>query len=292
MSDLTTTPSALPPAGNPELVEVRGPSALGGGRRRFFDLLWLIALNEFRKTFFGTALGYIWSLARPLMLFGVLYVVFTKIIRFADVPHYTVLLLFNIVLFGYFQEATGGAVGSVLGQEGIVRKTQFPRLVIPLSPAVIALFTLGLNLIAVLFFLLVTGVEPMWTWLLFPLVLIPLLILTAGASMLLAALNVRFRDVGIIWVVFAQALFYGSPVIYPITLENLPHTLHTILLINPLTPILEQARHWVVDPTAPGAVSAAGGWLHMLPAIAVFIGVVVLGLWVFLREAPRIAERL
>jgi len=282
----------MPPADNPELRHVRGPSALGGGRRRFFDLLWLISLNEFRKTFFGTALGYVWSLARPLMLFGVLYVVFTKIIRFANVPHYTVLLLFNIVLFGYFSEATGGGVGSVLGQEGIVSKTQFPRLVIPLSPGIVALFTLSLNLIAVLVFLLATGVEPMWTWLLFPLVLIPLLVLTAGVSMLLSALNVRFRDVGIIWVVVAQALFYGSPVIYPIDLEGLPHTLRTILLINPLTPILEQARHWVVDPNAPSAVAAAGGWLHMLPAIAVFVGVVLLGLWVFLCEAPRIAERL
>jgi ABC-2 type transport system permease protein len=133
--------ASMPPAENPALELVRGPSALGGGRRRFFDLLWLISLNEFRKTFFGTALGYFWSLARPLMLFGVLYVVFTKIIRFGNVPHYTVLLLFNIVLFSYFQEATGGGVGSVLAQEGIVRKTQFPRLVIPLSPAVIALFT-------------------------------------------------------------------------------------------------------------------------------------------------------
>jgi ABC-2 type transport system permease protein len=284
--------ASMPPAENPALELVRGPSALGGGRRRFFDLLWLISLNEFRKTFFGTALGYFWSLARPLMLFGVLYVVFTKIIRFGNVPHYTVLLLFNIVLFSYFQEATGGGVGSVLAQEGIVRKTQFPRLVIPLSPAVIALFTLGLNLVAVLFFLLVTGVDPMWTWLLFPLVLIPLLMLTAGVSMLLSALNVRFRDVGVIWVVVAQALFYGSPIIYPIDLEGLPETLRTILLINPLTPILEQARHWVIDPTAPGAVSAAGGWLHMLPAIAVFVGVILLGIWVFLREAPKIAELL
>lgn len=274
------------------LEEVRGPSALGGGARRFFDLLWLISLNEFRKTFFGTALGYVWSLVRPLMLFAVLYVVFTKIIRFAGVEHYTVLLLFNVVLFGYFQEATGSAVGSVLAQEGIVRKTQFPRLVIPLSPSVVALFTLGLNLIAVLVFILASGIAPMWTWLLFPLILVPLLMLTAGLSLLLSALNVRFRDIGVIWVVIAQALFYGSPVIYPIDLEGIPNTLQQILLINPLTPILEQARHWIIDPNAPSAVAAAGGWLQMLPSIAVFAVVCVAGVWVFRREAPRIAELL
>lgn len=275
-----------------ELREVRGPSALGGGRRRFFDLLWLISLNEFRKTYFGTFLGYVWSLARPLMLFAVLYVVFTKIIRFEGIPHYTVLLLFNVVLFGYFQEATGSAVGSVLAQEGIVRKTQFPRLVIPLSSGLVSLFTLGLNMVAVLVFILASGIEPMWTWLLFPLILLPLLVLTAALSLLLSALNVRFRDVGIIWVVFAQALFYASPVLYPIDYPGIPETLRDVLLVNPLTPIFEQARHWIIDPSAPTAVGAAGGWLQMLPAIAAFLAICAAGVWVFRREAPRIAELL
>ena len=276
-----------------ELQEVRGPSVLGGGRRRFFDLLWLLSLNEFRKTYFGSVLGYVWSLVRPLLLFAVLYVVFTKIIRLeGEVDHYPVFLLFNVVLFGYFQEATGGAVGSVLAQEAIVRKTQFPRLVIPLSPALIALFTFGLNMVAVLVFVLAGGITPMWTWLLFPLLLLPLLILTAALSMLLSALNVRFRDVGIIWVVIAQALFYATPIIYPIDYKGMPPTLHDILLFNPLALILTQARHWMLEPDTPGAVAAAGGWLHVLPAVAVFLTVCALGVWVFKREAPKIAELL
>jgi ABC-2 type transport system permease protein len=103
---------------------------------------------------------------------------------------------------------------------------------------------------------------------------------------------VRFRDVGIIWVVVAQALFYASPVIYPIDTPAIPETLRNLLLVNPLTPILEQGRHWIIDPNAPGAVAAAGGWAHMLPAIAVFVAVCVAGVWVFKREAPKIAELL
>ena len=79
MSAETQTPAAL------ELREVRGPSATGGGRRRFFDLLWLISATEFKKSFHGTAFGYLWSLVRPLMLFAVLLVVFTRIFKF-DVP--------------------------------------------------------------------------------------------------------------------------------------------------------------------------------------------------------------
>src|SRR3954454_19151547 len=108
-----------------ELRDVRGPSALGGGTRRALELLYLIAVTEFKRTYFGTMLGYLWSLARPLMLFGVLLAVFTQVFRVgSEVPHYAVLLLMNIVLFGFFQEATGTAVTSIVAQEGVVRKTQ------------------------------------------------------------------------------------------------------------------------------------------------------------------------
>ena len=126
---------------------------------------------DFKKAYFGTALGYLWSLARPLMLFGVLLAVFTQVFRIgSEVPNYPVLLLFNIVLFGFFQEATITAVTSIVSQESVVRKTQFPRLVIPLAVVLTTLFNLGLNLVVVFVFILAWGIDPTWTWLLFPLV--------------------------------------------------------------------------------------------------------------------------
>jgi len=281
---------AKAPAPPLELREVRGPSATGGGSRRFFELLWLISATEFKKSFHCTAFGYIWSLVRPLMLFGVLLVVFTRIFRF-NVPNYPVLLLFNLVVFGLFQEGTGSAVGSVLAQEGIVRKTQFPRLVIPLSSVMVALFTMGLNLIAVFGFILAYGVDPRWTWLLLPVILLLVFVITCAASLLLSALNVRFRDIAIIWTVAATVLMYGTPIIYPITILE-SSFLKDVLLGNPLTLIFEQARAWIIDPTAPGAVTVAGGWLNMLPAAVIYVLTCVLGVWVFKREAPKIAERL
>ena len=134
----------------PVLRDIHGPSAIGGGMRRFWDLLYLISVTEFKKTYFGTVLGYVWSLLRPLLLFAVLLFVFTQIFRIgSSVPHYPVLLLFNIVLFGLFQEATTLAVGSVVAQEGIVRKTQFPRLVIPMAIVLTGLFNFAVNLVVV-----------------------------------------------------------------------------------------------------------------------------------------------
>ena len=256
--------SATAPS-RPELREVTGPSALGGGTRRFFELLWLMALTEFKRTYFGTVLGYVWSLLRPLLLFAVLLFVFTRIFRLgSDVPNYPVLLLFNIVLFGFFQESTTTAVTSVVAQEGIVRKTQFPRLVIPLSIVLTGLMNLGLNMIAVFIFILAYGVDPMWTWLLLPVVVLPLTMLTTAVSMLLSALYVRFRDMLIIWTVAATVLFYGTPILYPIDIAD-HDGFRAPLMANPMAVIFEQARVWIIDPTAPTAAEAAGGPLAADP---------------------------
>lgn len=273
-----------------QLRDVRGPSALGGGWRRAFDLLYLIAVTDFKRTYFGTMLGYLWSLARPLMLFGVLLAVFTQVFRVgSEVPHYPVLLLLNIVLFGFFQEATTTAVTSIVNQESVVRKTQFPRLVIPLAVVLTALFNLGLNLVVVFVFVLAFGVGPMWSWLGFVVVLVLLVTITVAVSMIVASLYPRFRDVAIMWTVGATVLFYGTPVLYP--LDVVPDTLRDVLLLNPLTPIFELARLWIIDPDAPGP-AAGQGVVHLLPAMAIYVTVCVFAVWIFNREAPRIAEEL
>lgn len=275
-----------------ELREVTGPAALGGGARRFFELLWLMAVTEFKRTYFGTVLGYFWSLIRPLILFAVLLFVFTKIFRLGSgVDNYPVLLLFNIVLFGFFGESTTAAVNSVLVQEGVVRKTQFPRLVIPLSVVLTGLMNLGLNMIAVFVFLLAYGVDPMWTWLLMPAVLIPLTMFTTGISMLLSALYVRFRDLLIIWTVAVGVLFYATPILYPIEVST-TEGFRAALMANPLAVIFEQARVWIISPSAPDAIEAAGGIERLIPAAVIFTGVCALGWRVFNREAPRVAEAL
>jgi ABC-2 type transport system permease protein len=277
-----------------ELRDVQGPSALGGGSRRFFDLLWLISVTEFKRVYFGTVLGYLWSLIRPLLMFGVLLFVFTQVFKVGskEVEHYAVGLLMGIVLYTFFQEATSNAVTSVVAQEGVVRKTQFPRLVIPLATVVTSAFNLFLNLIIVLVFILAFGVSPAWTWLLFPVALVFLAVGASGMAMALSALYVRFRDTAIIWVVVSQVLLYLTPILYPVTAFH-SSTKEHLLMVNPLAVIFEQVRVWVLhEPHAPTAVEAAGGWLGLLPAAVIFFGVCIYGAWFFNREAPRIAEAL
>jgi ABC-2 type transport system permease protein len=276
------------------LRDIRGPSAVGGGGRRFLDLLWLIASTSFRLTYHGTVLGFVWSLIRPLLLFGILLAVFTQVFRLGDsVPHYAALLLLNVMLFGLFSESTTESVQSVLSNEALVRKMQFPRLVIPLSVVLTKTLQFALNLVVVAVIIVATGVDPVWTWLLFPIVIAALLVLTTAVSMLLSASYVRLRDVAIIWTVVASVLFYATPILYTVDFPGIPQVMRDLISLNPLTPIFNQAREWIIDPNAPGAVEAAHGnaLLVVVPAV-LFVAICVLGVWVFNREAPRVAEEL
>jgi ABC-2 type transport system permease protein len=281
---------ATSPSGKP-LRPVHGPTAFSADRRRLVSLTWLIARTQFQLAYFNSVLGPLWTLMRPLMLFGVLYVVFSQIIDFgSDITDYPMVLLLNIVLFNFFQEATATSVGSLVDKEALLRKMHFPRIAIPLATVLTACMNMALNLVAVLVFLLAYGIEPRWTWLLLPAALIPLAAIAAGASMLLSSLYVRYRDIAPIWSVVSTALFYGTPVLYAI--DTVPDEFERYVLFNPIACILEQARHWMIDPEAPGFVSAIGGWGWALVPIAVGAATVALGTWVFRREAPGLAERL
>lgn len=296
-SEVEAAATAIPEQGGVVLRDVHGPSALGGGWKRFWELTFLIASTDFKRTYFGTTLGYLWSVARPLLLFAVLVEVFTHVFKLgSQIPHYPVFLLFNMVLFGFFQESTITAVTSIVSQEGVVRKTQFPRLAIPVAVVLTAFFNLLLNLIVVFAFILGFGVSPMWTWLLLPVIVAMFWAITLPVSMLLASLYPRFRDLSIIWAVFATALFYATPVLYSFDkVVGRSNTIATLIALNPLTPMLELAHRWIIGPPAaapyPGT-AAAGGPGKLIASLVILVVLIVLSVWVFKREAPRIAEEL
>jgi len=140
---------------------VVSPSAIAGDWRRVFYLSTLLAWTDLKVRFFDSALGYLWSLMRPLLFFGVLYAVFSEIVRIGSgIQYYPAVLLSGIVLYTFFSESTNDAVQSVLKHEALVRKVAFPRLVIPLSGTLIAGFNLLMNLLAALFFMVLSGVVP------------------------------------------------------------------------------------------------------------------------------------
>jgi ABC-2 type transport system permease protein len=278
---------------------IKGPSALGSDPTRLLQLTWTLATTEFKLAFFGSALGYLWQLMRPLLLFGVIYAVISNVLgKLANVPFYPVALLLGIVLFNFYNESTGGAVASLVNRENLVRKIDFPRLAVPLSTVLTALFNLTLNLVPVFIFLLAEGGRPRWSWLELPLLMALLACFTTGLAMLLSVAYVRYRDVKPIWEVVLQMTFYASPIFYPIT--KVTHTnilglrvnLAHVLMSNPFVAVLQQARHAVIDPRHPSAASAIGGGAMILIPILIALAVVVVGFLVFDRAAPRVAEQL
>jgi ABC-2 type transport system permease protein len=279
-------------ADHPAIRPVTGPAALTGDLHRFVLLTKRIAVLEFKLRFFGSALGYLWQFMRPLLLFGVLYVVFTEFVSFGDAPFYAVVLLMGIVLNTFLAESVSAAVSSVVDKENLVRKIHFPRLVIPVAVVLTALFSLALNLLVVLIFALAQGVPIRWSWLELPLLIAILVVLATGFAMLVSALFVRMRDIRPISDVALQIAFYSSPILYPLEVVDPPWIQKLILTVNPFADILQQARHSVIDPTAPSAAEAIGGWERLLIPAAIVAAVFALGFWVFNRAAPRIAEDL
>jgi ABC-2 type transport system permease protein len=273
---------------------VQGPSAVSGDPRRLWHLSLMLAVTDWKLRFFGSVLGYVWSLLRPLLLFGILYVVFSQFVGVnAGIDNYPLMLLVGIVAFFTFGEMTGGAVTSMVDRETLVRKVSFPRMAVPLSVAIAASFNLLLNLVTVAIFVAASGISPRLTWLLIPIPLALLLAFGTGLSMLLSALYVRYRDVKPIWDVVQQALFYATPILYPIEkVAEQSQSLARLVMANPLAAIIQEVRHLLLGPSVPSAAEAIGGagWL-VVPA-AVFVATVVVGFRVFNRMAPHAAEEL
>jgi ABC-2 type transport system permease protein len=267
------------------------PSVLGSDWRRFADLTWTLATTDFKLRFYGSALGYLWTLARPFLFFGVVYFVFSEIVGLdKNVPHYGTYILFSMVLFQFFGEITGNCVVALVARENLLRKVRFPRLVIPLAVTLTALFNLGMTLIAVVIFALISGVYPTWGWLQLPVIVAIVALFATGVGLMLSAMYVRFRDVQPIWDVATQMLFYASPILYVSTVvpAAYQHPYH----VNPLASLFGQMRHAVIDPAAPTAAALIGGAPRLLIPACIILVAIILGVWIFNREAPNIAENL
>jgi ABC-2 type transport system permease protein len=293
VSAADVSPGGLQAAERPafDRAHHHGPSAFGDDLRRFVSLTLTLATTDFKLRYFGSALGYLWSLVRPLLFFGVIYVVFTEVVKVGNkVPHYAVYLLTAIILWTFFVETTVNSVQCLVAREGLLRKIRFPRLAIPLAVSLTALFNVCTNFVAVFAFALASGISPRITWLELPLLVVLMAFLAVGTGMLLSSLFVRFRDIQPIWEVCVQVLFYGSPIFY--TAATYPLNVVRLAMCNPIAGILTQMGHAFVSPSIHSAAVYIGGSVRLLIPFGLTAIVFALGLWFFNREAPRIAERL
>lgn len=257
-------------------------------------LLRELVITDFKLRYQGSALGYLWSLLRPLFMFAILYLVFGVVFRAGDaIPHYPVYLLLGILLWNYFSEVTNNGVGAIVGKGDLLRKLNFPKYVIVLAGSISALINLLINSAVLVVFMIFVGADVHLNSVLAVLLLVELFVFSIGVAFFLSALFVRFRDVNYIWEIIMQAAFYLTPILYPITLvvEKSP-IVAKLVLLTPMAQIIQDARFLLITPdTTTFEQLFSTGWYRVIPII-ITITFTVLAAWYFRRQSPKFAEEI
>lgn len=252
----------------------------------YWELVWALARTDFKLRYHGSVLGYVWALLKPLLTFLILNFVFSTIFnpRNSGIQHFSLQLLTSIMLFNFFSEGTMAGLNALMGKSSLVTKIYVPRWTIVIASTINAMLIFAMNLIIIVIFFAWYGFWPglpaIFTFLFF-IGLTFLLILSF--SFVAAPLYVKFRDLQQIWEVAIQALFYGSPIVYP--LQIIPQKFHTILLANPIGYIIH------FNKVALTENHYAPLWQN-----AAFAGIIVLvffaSLLIFRKMEPKVAENI
>ena len=263
------------------------------GLAYYLRVLRVVGVIEFKAKYAGAALGYIWSLAKPLAYFGVLWLVFAHLLRTANQTHdFALFLLIGILLFTFLSDTVGVMLPSIVAGGSILRRLAFPPILVPLSASVGICITFLVNISAFVIFIGIGRVNPRVEWLLvFPL-LVELYLFCVGVGLLFAALYVRFRDIGQIWELGAQLLFFASAIFYPVGI--LPGWAQKVAFLNPFVQIMQDVRHAVLGASGPNDLTAANVYASVggraIP-IAITLLIFSGSLAFFRREGRYFAER-
>jgi ABC-2 type transport system permease protein len=249
-------------------------------------------------------LGYLWSLLKPMMIFGIMYAVFDRLLhagRTSD--RFTMQLLVGIVLWTFFAETTGTAANAIVVNGNLIMKASFPRAILVVASSLSSLMTFTINLSLIVVIAGAThNLSLGWHSALALPLLVELYALVIGISLILSSLFVFYRDLGHIWEILTQLLFYGSAVVFPLSPQILCHvgdsapasSCRTMRLVasNPVAQIIEDMRHALVsqDPRVPWTSTLLGrGFL--VPVLEV-LAITAVGVIVFRRLSPRFSENL
>jgi ABC-2 type transport system permease protein len=275
---------APPISGQPSTI-VSSP----GASRKNLELVLRLAVTNFKLKYTGSVLGYVWSLVKPMMIFGVTYLVFVQLLGAGrSSPSFPLQLLVGVVLWSFFGETTGSALSTVVANAQLIKKAYFPRPVLVLASTLTASMTFAINIcLIVLIAGVLGGLELRLDSLLAIVVVIELYVLVVGLGMLLSSLFVFFRDLGHIWEILLQVLFYGSAVVYPLNLK--PGFAHWLAL-NPIAQIINDFRYLVVSSGIPSTPKILGAAILIPTGLTVLC--LVVGYLVFQRKAPDFAEQL
>jgi len=259
--------------------------------RRNRILLRELVVTDFKLRYQGSALGYAWSLLKPLFLFAIMYIVFGFLIKLGSIEHYAVYLLLGIVLWTFFSEATNQGMGSIVGRGDLLRKISFPKYIIVLSTTISALINLTLNLVIVAVLMVINGVDLHVSALLLPVYVFEIYIFALGLAFFLSALNVKYRDTSHIWEIIMQAAFYATPIIYPLALViDKSELAAKFLLMNPIAQAIQDARYVLITNQTTTVSNLFTNWLYTLIPFLIVMIVFIGGTLYFKKNSKYFAE--
>jgi len=246
------------------------------------NLIWVLAWADFKQRYKNSVLGYFWSLLEPLLMLGVLYIVFSNLMK-VQVEHYQLFLLQGIIMWSFFTRSTSASLLAIAGKPQMVKKVYFPRDILVISSCITALLMSIFESIVFLAFLFFFRIQLSLNILYLPVVIFLFFIIALGTSLVLATLNVYYRDIQYIWALILQIGFFATPVIYPLSV--FPQYLQKILSYNPLAQVIFLARDVTLYSKDPNLASFV---------FVIFSAIVILGIGytVFVRLEPRFAEEL
>jgi len=251
-------------------------------RNNYWHLLWVIAKTDFKMRYHGSVLGYLWALLKPLLMFAVLYVVFSVLMKW-NMPNYQLYLLLGIMIWNFFAEGTAAGLYSLLSKGEMIKKIYFPRILIVIASTLTAFMTFCLNILIFLVFYSFSDLSFHFMMLLIPIYMILAYVLVLGFSLFLSVLQVKYRDIVQIWEVLLQAGFFLTPIFYPITL--VPEKYLFYMFLSPITGLMQYSRTLMLDKNLP---SFEGAMYFLIGVLLIF----AIGFLVFKKLSRNIAEKI
>ena len=260
----------------------------------------LVVFKELVKTNFklryqGSYLGVLWSVLQPLMLFAVMYVVFVKFLKFTDgTPTFPISLLCGTCLWQFFTESTSMGMRSIVDRGDLLRKIHFPNYIIVAATTMGSMISLAINLGVVILFGFFAHAH--YTWRVITVIpsILQLYAISLGVALLLGSLYVYFRDIGHIWDVILQALFYATPIIYPLSMvQKNPEFSWAadFMMLMPTTQTIMDIRHNLLSPEyVPTIWTVVDNKILCLIPYVLSVLVLWLGVHVFRKYSAKFAE--
>ena len=249
---------------------------------KFKGILFNFAISDLKIRYRNSILGVFWSLVEPLLMMGVLFVVFSSMFKF-EIPNFPIYLLLGIVCYNFFKNGTTFALNSLTNRSALMTQIYFPRSVPAISAGITASIMFIIELVVLAFFIVVFQFAPPITILLLPLVLGLLFVLVIGISLPLSVLNVKYKDTEFLWQVIVSAGFFLTPIFYQF--DMMPAQVQNVLQFSPMVQIVTMAHHVVLYGTLPTINS-------ILFAVGSISVITTVGYLIFRKYQAKVVEEM